>query len=166
MYLEDSKKEIYKVELVIAYEDINFELRKEDIDGMKFPGSQNLAKAINSIQKYKSFTREEMRKELLARNFIFLGSCDKSSAKPIESDIYFATPWPPDSINALIGAYFSPNPRPNVALYFVKDTHEFTIARPGQGPERGECSFVWENFRNQFGKWLKNQHPNSHYFSK
>lgn len=166
LILETEQKEITMVDLHLKYVDLEFAQRQEEINSNRFASSEKIAKAINNVEKYKSYTREQMKKTMTDGNFIFHRSCENDTLKPIESDIYFASPEPPNSINVLLGEYYNPNLRPNVALYFNNNTQKFTKAKPGLGSGVGECIFSRDLYGNQFHKWLKDNHPNSYYFNK
>lgn len=156
--LEDEAGQVVLFDLYLFYRDEDFSKRNERLSPERFESKIALSRAVQQVARTRPVTRQKFREELLGAGFLLHFTCETEGKGGDVTDIYVVPPVPPESLNALMGAYFSPDLRPNVAITFSAQGH-FLEAKPGSGPEAGNCRAYWKLYGEQTNDWLKAHYP-------
>ncbi len=158
-FLENEEGVIENIYFNLFYDyDQNFALRNEKINAARYLSQEGVVSAVASLMETYSYSREQIRQEMIAGGFWLNQSC--KTAQTV-SDSFMAPPLPPDNVHDLIGFYLESILFPNASITFSRSSEEFLSVKPLSGEDRSACGYNQKRYKQKSVAFFLEKYPES-----
>ncbi len=158
-FLENHVGVIQIIDIQLYYDDDqNFAMRNESINANRYLSEDGVVKAVTSMVEARSYSREQIREEMIAGGFLYNRSCITAE---MVTDSFVTLPPPPDTFFALMGFYYAAEHYPHAAISFSRPSEEFLNAKPFFGEDRSECGYDREKHAQQSRDFMLKNYPDT-----
>ncbi len=156
--LENEAGIIERVNTQLLYNDQNFALRDERINTERYLSKDGVISAVASLMEAHSYSREQIRQEMIAGGFWLNRSCETAQTV---TDTFVAPPFPPNSVFYIMGYYSIPGPYLRASISFSRPSEKFLNVKLSYGKNGSDCGYDQELYSQQSGDFFLENYPES-----
>ncbi len=156
--LENETGIIERVNTQLFYNDQNFVLRDEKINAARYLPEEGVVSAVASLMETHSYSREQIRQEMIAGGFWLNRSC--KTAQTV-TDTFVAPPFPPNSVFYVMGLQSSASAPAHAAIAFSRPGEEFLNVKPFFGEDSSSCDYNKWIYSRQSAAFFEENYPES-----
>ncbi len=157
--LENEEEVIENIYFNLFYDyDQNFALRNEKINAARYLSQKGVVSAVASLMEAHSYSREQIRQEMIAGGFWLNRSC--KTAQTV-TDTFVAPPFPPDNFYGLIVSYLESILFPNASITFSRPSEELLSVKPSSGKDKSACGYSQKRYEQKSVAFFLENYPES-----